>query len=212
MRFGTEEVLSAMQEMIGEAKKERGLGLSKVVSERARLAWTTRARLACCLHPQISALFSIIDHCDILSQILTFHISEKVTAIPVQHPLKWQPHEIDGFYVSENPRVLYPVEAKALSTHDQINLYQMRGELETMRMNYRKIPICPIGCQMLNDGMRFAIFPTIGSQEEVPIDLTPENYIKVVLKPEIKAWSKKPTKKKKHAAQTDNRELDNFIK
>jgi hypothetical protein len=135
------------------------------------------------------ALFSIIDYCDIMSKVLSFHLSEEIAILRVQHPLKWQPHEIDGLYISEDPRTLYPVEAKALSTHDQVNLYQMRGELETMKMNYKRIPICPLGCQMLNDGMRFAIFPRIASQEEVPLELIAEEFVKVTLKPEIQAWA-----------------------
>jgi len=35
--------------------------------------------------------------------------------------------------------------------------------------------------------MRFAIFPIVGSQEEVALELPPEKYSTVVLKPKIRA-------------------------
>ena len=156
------------------------------------------------------ALFSIIDYCDILSKVFTFKSSEEVKIIRVQHPLKWQPHEIDGLYASEDPGTLYPVEAKALSTHDQVNLYQMRGELETMKMNYKKMPICPVGCQMLDDGMRFAIFPIIGFLQEVPRELIPEKYVRVILKPELKAWTLTKAKGKREISERANKKLSDF--
>lgn len=134
------------------------------------------------------ALFSVIDYCDILSRVLSHHASHKVRVVRVQHPLKWQPNEIDGLYVGEEPLILYPVEAKALSTRDDINLSQMRGELETMRSNYGNVRICPIGCQMMRDGMRFAIFPILEQSQEIPFDLVPEAFLRVFLRPPVVAW------------------------
>lgn len=135
------------------------------------------------------ALFSVIDYCDIMSKIIEYHFEEKVKVIKVQAPLKWQPHEIDGFYVSENPLWLIPVEAKALTTKNQINLLQLRGEIDTMRDNYPHDIIFPISCQMINEGMRFAFFAQIKPEDDVPFIPKPLKFVKVILEPRIKSWS-----------------------
>ena len=56
-----------------------------------------------------ASMFSVIDYCDILSVVLGQNVQR------VQSPMKWQPNEIDGYYVSQNKRniCVYPVEAKA---------------------------------------------------------------------------------------------------
>jgi hypothetical protein len=41
---------------------------------------------------------------------------------------------------------------------------------------------------MLEEGMRFAVFPIIASQQEVPEKLVAEAFVKVVLKPPIDSW------------------------
>ena len=70
-----------------------------------------------------ASLFSVIDYCDILSIVLKQEVKR------VQSPMKWQPNEIDGYYVAKNARntFVYPVEAKAISTSDDINLVQIYG-------------------------------------------------------------------------------------
>ena len=70
------------------------------------------------------ALFSVIDYCDVLSLALQ---GKPNSVIRVQNPKKWQPNEIDGLYYSEENDIVYPCEAKALSTGDDINLEQMWG-------------------------------------------------------------------------------------
>ena len=53
-----------------------------------------------------ASLFSVIDYCDILSIILDQDVYR------VQSPMKWQPNEIDGYYIARNARVgrCYPSE------------------------------------------------------------------------------------------------------
>jgi len=55
--------------------------------------------------------------------------------------MKWQPNEIDGFYASQNGKDLdlYPVEAKALTTGDEINLDQLRGGFATVLLQMKRI-------------------------------------------------------------------------
>lgn len=47
-----------------------------------------------------ASLFSVIDYCDILSQVMGKPIYR------IQSPMKWQPNEIDGFYVAQDGRVI----------------------------------------------------------------------------------------------------------
>jgi hypothetical protein len=83
--------------------------------------------------------------------------------------------------------MLYPVEAKALSTHDEVNLSQMRGELETLKKNYECL-ITPIACQMLEDGIRFAVFPIINVGNNIPEIMTPSRFYRITLYPKINSW------------------------
>ncbi len=45
------------------------------------------------------ALFSVIDYCDVLSQIL--YDQKNNIVLRIQNPMKWQPNEIDGFYFAK---------------------------------------------------------------------------------------------------------------
>jgi hypothetical protein len=45
-----------------------------------------------------AALFSAIDHCDVLSQVI-YNSHNSIHRI--QNPMKWQPNEIDGLYFSD---------------------------------------------------------------------------------------------------------------
>ena len=134
------------------------------------------------------ALFSVIDYCDLMKTVLK-HVDEADDEIlRVQHPIKWQPNEIDGFYISSKDRTLLPVEAKALTTGDQINLDQFRGGVLTLRDNYPKGQIQAIACKMVKNGIYFAIFPKIDPREEIPEILEPISYLHVTFNPKIKNW------------------------
>lgn len=104
-----------------------------------------------------ASLFSVIDYCDILSIVLN------QTVLRVQSPMKWQPNEIDGYYISQNGRniYVYPVEAKAVSTADEINLVQINGQYNTFINKYTRndfnLIVRPIAAKMEKDGMLLAI-------------------------------------------------------
>ena len=111
-----------------------------------------------------ASLFSVIDYCDILSQVMGKPIYR------IQSPMKWQPNEIDGFYVAQDGRVIeiYPVEAKAISTKDDINLVQILGQYHTLREKYTRngysLVVRPVAARMENTGMRLG---HIGAQRAV---------------------------------------------
>lgn len=79
------------------------------------------------VRPDESGLFSIIDYCDVFTKVLGK--GERVV-YRVQNPMKWQPNEVDGFYASEyeNKTYIYPIEAKALTTGDAINMDQLKSK------------------------------------------------------------------------------------
>lgn len=102
------------------------------------------------------SLFSVIDYCDILTRVLNTNVYR------VQSPMKWQPNEIDGYYISENHGNLtvYPVEAKAVSTDDDINLVQMYGQYQTLVKKFagqKTAIVRPIAVKMTSTGMMIAI-------------------------------------------------------
>jgi hypothetical protein len=100
------------------------------------------------------ALFSVIDYCDVLSKVL-FNEVNKV--MRVQNPMKWQPNEIDGFYFcnKNGEHIVYPVEAKALTTEDDINLVQLRGGVLTItaKLNFERLKVQPLAVQMIKNGI-----------------------------------------------------------
>lgn len=104
-----------------------------------------------------ASLFSIIDYCDILSKVLN------QTVYRVQSPMKWQPNEIDGFYAAQDARntFIYPVEAKAVSTQDDINIVQINGQFNTLVERYTRnnhtLIVRPIAARMESDGVLLAI-------------------------------------------------------
>ena len=103
--------------------------------------------------------------------------------------MKWQPNEIDGFYVAETASGIevYPVEAKALTTGDEINLDQLKGGFETVvrhvSQNNLKVDIVPIAAKMITNGVMVAIF----GRNEVPE--TPERVVNVQLFPRLESWN-----------------------
>lgn len=139
-----------------------------------------------------ASMFSVIDYCDILSAVLNQHVFR------VQAPMKWQPNEIDGYYVAQNARniFVYPVEAKAISTSDDINLVQINGQYNTFIEKYKRddfsLVVRPIAARMEHYGMMLAILehnpmydPKSNSDASMfnVIDV-----IKVILDKPLKAW------------------------
>lgn len=139
------------------------------------------------IRPDEGGLFSIIDYTDLFSKIL--HSGQR-KVLRIQNPMKWQPNEIDGFYGSLNGSDidLYPVEAKALTTGDEINLDQLRGGyhtvVEQMSRLGLKANVQQIAIKMINNGIDIAIFP-INQIPEVP-----EECYRVKFNPPIQNWHK----------------------
>lgn len=135
------------------------------------------------------ALFSTIDYCDILSKAFP----QFGNIIRVQNPMKWQPNEIDGFYISNIDDVehLFPVEAKALSTKDEINLIQFAGGVKTIidKLSFDKNTIVnPVAAQMVKNGMLLGLFEPAdhsnNSYEPILIDT-----VLIVFNPVLDAWN-----------------------
>lgn len=142
-----------------------------------------------------AALFSVIDYCDILSIVLNKEVFR------VQSPMKWQPNEIDGCYIARDARniFVYPVEAKAISTADDINLVQIHGQYNTFIEKYKRddfsLIVRPIAVKMEHDGMLLAILENNPMYDmEVNSDADMFNVveiIKVVLDEPIQTWNKR---------------------
>lgn len=104
-----------------------------------------------------ASLFSVINYCNILSTVLGQNV------YLVQSPMKWQPNEIDGYYVAQTARniFVYPVEAKAVSTSDDINIVQINGQYNTFIQRYTRddftLIVRPIAAKMEPYGMLLAI-------------------------------------------------------
>ena len=138
-------------------------------------------------------MMSPIDYCDILSEVL----GQKV--LRVQSPMKWQPNEIDGYYVAQGRRnvFVYPVEAKAVSTSDDINLVQINGQysvfVEKYKRNNFSLIVRPIAARMEADGMMLAIMehnPMYDPTQNRGADMfNVTEVVKVKLDPPIAAWS-----------------------
>lgn len=140
-----------------------------------------------------SAMFSVMDYLDVFSTIMHGK-PHQVTR--VQNPLKWQPNEIDGFYVGDwdDGYTLYPVETKALSTKDDINLEQMLGAIRMMHTKFaslskksKKVFIQPIAARMLPNEIHFAFFEKHEAGTEVN-SLNCVKTIRISLSPILKNW------------------------
>lgn len=134
------------------------------------------------------ALFSVIDYCDIFSIILH---NQPQGILRVQNPLKWQPNEIDGFYHGQwaNGDVLYPVEAKALTTGDDINLVQMLGGIRTLsdNLSHFDIYVQPVAARMVQNGIHFAFFQKIKAGDYVT-EMKVDKRICVIFNPSFECW------------------------
>lgn len=135
-----------------------------------------------------SALFSVVDYCDILSLALN---NAPGSIKRVQNPIKLQPNEIDGFYVSDDNAkfTIYPVEAKALSTGDSINIVQFMGAVNVCaaRFSNLKAIIVPIAIMMTSNGVRIAEFESTATGEE-HYNAIIKRTILVNLDPRIPNW------------------------
>ena len=139
-----------------------------------------------------ASLFSVIDYCDILSIVLNQEV------LRVQSPMKWQPNEIDGYYIAQSNRniFVYPVEAKAVSTADDINLVQINGQynvfIEKYKRNSFSLIVRPIAARMEKDGMLLAIlehnpmYDPTHNREANMFNIT--DIVKVKLDPPLAAW------------------------
>ena len=137
------------------------------------------------IRPDEGGLFSVIDYTDLFSVIL---YKKSNMVFRVQNPMKWQPNEIDGFYAAKcnDQLFLYPIEAKALTTKDDINLDQLKGAFDTIvkKMNQLKIRanIQQLALKMIKNGIDIAVFPANKS----PIE--PMVFYSVKFSPPIKNW------------------------
>ncbi len=139
-----------------------------------------------------ASLFSVIDYCDILSIVLG------QTVMRVQSPMKWQPNEIDGYYIAQNSRnvFVYPVEAKAVSTSDDINLVQINGQynvfVEKYKRNSFSLVVRPIAARMEKYGMLLAIMehnPLYDPSKNKEADMfIVSDVVQVKLDPPLSAW------------------------
>lgn len=127
------------------------------------------------------ALFSAIDYCDVLSYAIN---GNPGTIVRVQNPMKWQPNEIDGLYISSDGKTLYPVEAKAVSTGDDINLEQMLGQYNTITARMPGVTIVPLAARMKPYGVDLAIL------KYNVYELVPTDFIKVEIVPAIESWKR----------------------
>lgn len=125
------------------------------------------------------ALFSAMDYCDVLSYALC---GAPGTVVRVQNPMKWQPNEIDGLYMSADGKTIYPVEAKAVSTGDDINLEQMLGQYKTITVKMPGVNIVPIAAKMKPYGVDLAIL------RYNVYELLPIKFMKVMISPVISSW------------------------
>jgi hypothetical protein len=129
-----------------------------------------------------SGLFSVIDYLDILPKVLGCDVYR------IQNPMKWQPNEIDGFYASNinGDTVVFPIEAKALTTRDDVNLDQMEGAFRTVLHKLDKlnlnVDVRQIAVRMIKNGIDIAIFP----ENLAPIE--PDRYVRVKFNPVIENW------------------------
>lgn len=138
-------------------------------------------------------LFSIVDYSDAFSIAID---SKKGTITRIQNPMKWQPNEIDGFYGRvDNDGVVYSVEAKALSTSDDINLVQLSGGVKTVchkldLIEENKYTVVPVALQGIVNGFLIGIFASTTTDHQAVSNYNPilERAIRVRFSPPIRNW------------------------
>ena len=106
--------------------------------------------------------------------------------------MKWQPNEIDGFYFSfeHNHIHLFPVEAKALTTGDDINLEQIQGALKVIVQKYanRDIILVPLAVKMITNGILVSEFKQILTFMNNSPQIEVNKFHKISFDPPIEAW------------------------
>lgn len=134
-----------------------------------------------------AALFSVLEYTDALSHAIH---NKPQTVFRVQCPVKWQPNEIDGLYFSDSSQQveLFPIEAKALSTADDIYLPQIFGAYRLMRDYFAEIKVVPLGIRMTRDGFYIARFREASSHDSIE----PESFIHAQIDPPVPSWQTKP--------------------
>ena len=133
-----------------------------------------------------AALFSVIDYCDILTKVIYSNdINKRDQVIRVQNPKKWQPNEIDGLYIDINNETLYPCEAKALTTNDDINLEQMWGGYKTVLSKIPNKTIKPLALVMRDYGLDIGFL----TPNKTNNFLVLEKYVRVNISPTIPSWN-----------------------
>jgi hypothetical protein len=136
-----------------------------------------------------AAMFSIIDYLDLLT-IATGNSYGTVHRL--QSPMKWQPNEIDGMYFADDAGglIFFPVEAKALTTKDEINIDQLSGGFRTVQAQVERINlgtkprIQSIAALMTSNGIRFAFFP----DDTEPTAEMEFDFIEIVFDPPLDSW------------------------
>lgn len=155
------------------------------------IANTVPAKILPFITDDEAALFSVIEHCDVLSQVFHGRLS---TVFRVQTPMKWQPNELDGLYFSEadGQDTFYLVEAKALSTQDDINLDQMFGTLKTMHVKRKDVNTVSIALRMAANGIHICTLKpgkaALSPMRQPEDFLVPEHFIAVIFDPPIPSW------------------------
>jgi hypothetical protein len=137
------------------------------------------------------ALLSVLDYCDGLSLVLAGKANQ---VRRVQHPKKWQPGEVDGLYFQKTytEDILYPVDVKALSTGDTINLVQLQSAYHTIQRHFKnnhQLKIFPLAIEMTHSGMKIALFHPNQTQQLILF-----RCMEIILNPKIEVWSVKRSK------------------
>jgi hypothetical protein len=161
--------------------------------EAVTISNTISSKILRYLRNDEAALFSVIDHCDVLSQVI---YDRHNSILRIQNPMKWQPNEIDGLYFSDHygEEILYPIEAKALSTKDDINLDQMLGAYKTLHEKAPGTQIAPLAIMMDKNGLRIGKMK-LGLSRLSPVrsveeGLVIEKYTLAKFDPPIPSWNK----------------------
>ena len=172
---------------MGKGKSLKSWLIWPKVLEKIKVNSSAMPKLAAQLiRPDEGGLFSVIDYTGVFSKVLH---EGKRNVHRVQNPMKWQPNEIDGFYISQNGKDidLYPVEAKALTTGDEINLDQLQGGFETVIQQMKRIGlkanVQQVAIKMIKNGIDIAIFP----MNKIP--KVPEKCYRVTFNPVIHNWT-----------------------
>lgn len=136
-----------------------------------------------------AALASVVLGLNLITKITNYQYDQVML---VQTPIKLQPNEIDALFFSTigDKVILFPVEAKALTTGDEINIDQLAGGYRTLKQEAaRLLPgqtsvVRQIAAVMVENGIDFAIF----DEDVEPGADVPFKFLKVVFEPPLSVW------------------------